>query len=143
MALKKSEQRLLMILGAVVIVFVFNQFVCGSGNKKPKNQPQREAAVKTKKAAGAQTADASDISKKRYDSWGRDPFLPKGSAYASSKPSLKCQGMFWKSGKPYVLINNYVLGEGDSQGGITVDKIEGRRISGKRDGTSFTLIWKG
>ncbi|NQT26738.1 hypothetical protein HQ585_15385 [candidate division KSB1 bacterium] len=143
MALKKSEQRLLIILGAVVAVFVFNQFVCGSNKKKPaKRRPARTASVNAR-SSQTEAVNETEISKKTYESWGRDPFLPKGAAYTRPKVTLRCQGMFWKSGKPYVLINNYVLSVGDTQGGITVDKIEGRRIQGRRDGKSFTLTWKG
>jgi len=111
MALKKSEQRLLIILGAVVAVFVLNQFVCGSNKKKPaKRRPARTASVNAR-SSQTEAVNETEISKKTY--------------------------------KPYVLINNYVLSVGDTQGGITVDKIEGRRIQGRRDGKSFTLTWKG
>jgi len=143
MALKKSEQRLLIILGVVVAVFVFNQFVCGSNKKKPaRKRPRRTASVNARTSQSNAPSDV-DNPKQTYESWGRDPFIPKGTSYARPRSTLRCQGMFWNSGRPYVLINNYILGVGDTQGGITIDRIEGRRIYGKRDGKAFTLTWKG
>ena len=152
MALKKSEKRLLGLLGVVIVIFLVDRFVIGSGDD--------EAPVE---ATGARIAQASRlvqaaVTKKEtpatanqnayYASWGRNPFSVSRSAAASAAASEqrgsspKLNGIFWKQGKAFVLINDSVLGEGEENKGIRIERIEGTEVLCRQGGRSFTLHWR-
>ena len=152
MALKKSEKRLLGLLGVVAVVFLVDRFILSSGGDEPQatDTKPKVAAVnqllksKATKAVPAKKASLSVV----YTTWGRNPFSAPRSASTSStagsqstqqaeKPELK--GIFWKKGKAYVLIDDAVLGEGEENKGVRVEKIEETEVLCRRGGRSFTL----
>lgn len=157
MALKKSEKRLLGILGVVAVVFVINQFVCSSKDKttQPKKAEKAVSPTEVAKAVSSNLASSTVLPKKSssgsqrryFETWGRDPFSVwkggTGSVSGSKKKRKKpvLNGIFWKEGKAYVLINDDIMGEGEEKGGIRVEKIEDGRVLCSSGGRSFTLLW--
>jgi len=164
MVLKKSEKRLVTILGLAIVVFLLDRFVLSSGSKKaPKGKSTVSAAsvLGTTAAAGKSGSTGSmpsakpDVEPKTYEGWGRDPFvLPSSHAGVSasasptgakseSSPSLPVlKGMFWKGGRAYVLIDDVVLGEGEEKKGIRVEKINGMEVLCRQGSRQFTLHWR-
>jgi hypothetical protein len=163
MALKKSEKRLLMILGMAVAFFLLDRFVLSSGSKKPakgKSTVSKASVLGTAAVAGGSGSTVSvqptksDTAPKVYEGWGRDPFVLPGSvtgagttsaskAKSESQPVLpKLKGMFWKEGRAYVLIDDAVLGEGEEKKGIRVEKINGMEVLCRQGNRQFTLHWR-
>jgi type II secretory pathway component PulC len=58
------------------------------------------------------------------------------------KIDVVLKGIFWEAGKAYVLIDDYVLSEGEEEGGIKVEKIEGKNVICRKGGRQFTLQWR-
>jgi hypothetical protein len=161
-ALKKNEKRLLMILGVAVLGFFIDRFVISSKGKdvSPQETESDKEAIRVVDNTqlinsvnrGSASAAAVKLQVKRFDTWGRDPFeiskLTSKVGYSStskrkgkvSKPVLK--GIFWKKGKPYVLIDDNVLSEGEEKGGIRVKRIQGTEVLCYRGSQSFTLHWR-
>jgi type II secretory pathway component PulC len=80
-------------------------------------------------------------------SWGRDPFTivkppPPPKKIPPLKVDVVLKGIFWEAGKAYVLIDDYVLAEGEEGGGIKVEKIEGKNVICRKGGRQFTLHWR-
>jgi hypothetical protein len=157
MALKKSEKRMLIILGVVVIVVVIFKLVDKPKNKKPTQQSVQNAQTQNQanvNTAPKQPGSLNGVSSKKnvvydqYNEWGRDPFTivrppPK---VPKKKPPVKIdvvlKGIFWKDGRAYVLIDDYVLGEGEEEGGIKVERIQGMNVICRKGGRQFTLQWR-
>jgi hypothetical protein len=53
----------------------------------------------------------------------------------------KLKGLFWKEGKAFALIDDMVIGEGEEDGGVRVERIEGTEVLCRRGSRSFTLHW--
>lgn len=158
MTLKKSEKRLLVFLGIVVVVFFFDRFVGLPVGKKAETDKEslKTQAAKTvfpkSMLSGNLSRPNSDSMRRRFESWGRDPFSGSSStstvrgATASSgkggksKPELR--GIFWKQGKPYVLINDIILSEGEEKNGLRVERVEGTEVLCSQGSRSFTLHWR-
>lgn len=149
MALKKSEKRLLGILGIAVIIFLLDQFVFSAGKKG-----QTVVQAKTSKAKPKVTAvrSFSERGAKHFESWGRDPFAINTAASGSTPtyelnpesrpkpPELK--GMFWKDGKSHVIINDVILGEGEEQAGLKIHSIKGTEVLCSQGSRMYTLHWR-
>jgi hypothetical protein len=155
-ALKKSEKRLLGLLGVVVIVFLFNQFVLSAGkNKKDggvENQSNtRTAALLNAGTAGESSVASAELGAMRFDSWGGDPFthsasLNEGSSSSGDKNTKQSKhvlkGIIWKNGKAYVLVGDQILGEGEEHGGLRIERVDGTEVLCRQGGRSFTLHWR-
>ena len=158
MALKKSEKRMLVLLGIVVVVAGFYKFVIDKPKTKnvpPARKNMKPAEVKQTIKKDPALADdkedknvTSNIIFEQYDEWGRDPFTivkpppPKPKPKPPPPPKVVLKGIFWKQGRAYVLIDDYVLGEGEEEGGIKVMKIEGKNVICRKGGRQFTLQWR-
>ncbi|HHS12541.1 MAG TPA: hypothetical protein ENN03_02100 [bacterium] len=151
MALKKSEKRLLMLLGVAVAVFVFDKFILG-GDKKPPPDPKKMQTVQTRSgdASSVQTQErrktAANHQAVQYESWGRDPFMPvvnetvqESSVRRSLESKHKLKGILWNEGRAYVLIDDLVLSEGESKEGILLRRISGNAAYCSKGGRTFTL----
>ena len=144
MTLKKSEKRLLIILGVAVLFFLFDRlFLSSKSNDTP--SPATDLAsrfVPVSKTAAPETA--AESLRKRYMTWGRDPFFY--SAGSSTKEQQrkrpKLNGLFWRQGKAYALVNDTILGEGEANKGLRVEKIEGTEVLLSEGSRSFTLYWR-
>ena len=159
MALKKSEKRLLGLMGIVAFVFFIDRFVCSSGDTK--GGSQKGGATATVQA-GVSIPDVASVlsptqqgvaSQRRFDSWGRDPFSSAGStgstgvwsdddAGAKGGKRAVLNGIFWKQGKAYVMIDGDILSEGEEKNGLRVEKVEERKVYCSKGGRSFTLYWR-
>ena len=152
MELKKSEKRLLMILGLAVSVFLIDQLVL-----KPKGQKSNQNTHPVQAASGNQVAavQSPPLRGQQFDTWGRDPFTPvstprRGSVSSSASVStqksdttqLALKGIVWKEGKAFALIGEHVIGEGDEEQGIKVEKIEGMEVLCRQGTRMFTLYWR-
>lgn len=152
MTLKKSEKRLLGLMGIVVVFFLVDRFVLNSGDEEPEpiSKPRTAAAAAFKKLAGGSSGSAKVIEtdKQNFASWGRDPFASSVSTVSASRAKSakrsmpKLEGMFWKQGRAFVLINDIVLSEGEEDKGIRVEKINGTEVLCTQGGRTYTLHWR-
>ena len=149
MQLKKSEKRMLIVLGVVVAVAVPFQLL--TGRKKPAVvQKTREQISETVSRVGlgpvpSRTA-GRPLAAERFDSWGRDPFASpeierEKIAAQRAAARLVLKGIFWTDGKPFAMINDVVLSEGEEKKGIRVERIEGRKVVCRRGGQTANLQW--
>ncbi|HDQ44074.1 MAG TPA: hypothetical protein ENN17_01075 [bacterium] len=149
MALKKSEKRILVILGVVIAIFLLDRFVLSGGDKKEPPRPattrETRRTVTTPAEEPVQKREAGP--KVRYDNWGRDPFTfldpTRQQTAAQLEASLDLKGIIRKGGKIFVLINGYIIAEGEEKEGIRVERIEGNQVFCVKDGRRITLEWKG
>lgn len=151
MALKKSEQRLLIILGAVLVVFLINQFVLSGGDDKKGATPKTTAAQNIKNTMAKTLGDTEEEkeviqAKVLYDTWGRNPFRNQKLAARSVDDipgGLVLKGIIRKGSRVYALINNSILTVGQEEEGIRVVSIEGKEVVCQANGKRITLQWKG
>ena len=152
MTLKKSEKRLIIILGIFLFAFLFDRFILSPGKDNETAPPtdtvdfqaSNNQKLQMEMAALAKKVKKSTSKDVKYDAWGRDPFnTPKSSSTVGKKRrKIELKGIFWKNGKGYVLINSYILREGEEKGGIKVEKIESEKVTCRSEGRSFTLQWR-
>ena len=159
MALKKSEKKLLVILAIVVVAAVINFMLEGSAKKKKIAQQTEKHLQQSQVVSGTSNLPETtapkkelDVSYKTFDNWGKDPFAPivtsksrlgsKKKSAQSLKAKHEIKGFFWKNGKAYVLIDDFVFGEGDENNGLSVEKIEGMTVRCQEMNQSFTLNWR-
>ncbi len=158
MALKKSEKRLLIILGIAAAVFLVDKFIIEKKKKDaPAPQAQQNAPVPQAEIA-LKTPPKSSSIRTVYNGWGKDPFyLPQKDHTGSSAgaaavkapqkseiktaPLPELKGMFWKEGKTYVLIGDAVIAEGEENEGLKIEKVEGKTVFCRQGNRSFTLFW--
>jgi len=163
MKLKKSEKRMLIILGVVVVAVIIFQLVTGGKEKTDTNvattQPSSTQNVvsspsvdqtKTQQQPGKKPKD-----KKMYNTWGDNPFSVSSQQKkivsvstadtAETKreelPKHKFLGVFETVTKKYALIDDLIIAEGDAKEGIAVLKIEENRVICRKKGKTFTLYW--
>jgi len=158
MALTKRDKRSLMILGGFLVLVVLYFVIFGSGDKKP---PASQASNPIMNTGGAKAGTAVAVQPNSagkppeavvYKDWGRDPFnskvkverkeAQKAKARAKSVPVLKVQAIFWREGKPFVLVNDEVMGEGQQSNGIRIEKIESDKVQYRRGGRTYTALWR-
>ncbi len=164
MALKKSEKRLLIILGVVVIGFLIYQFVLSGGKENNVIQQNVQNVAPTQVKSNTLLAGVVspnpveaniELPMEYFESWGRDPFflidnkpVPATSSNngsvttKESKPKPVLKGIFWKSNKPYVLLDDLILSEGEEAEGIKVEKVNGSEVLCSQGSQSFTLYWR-
>ncbi len=152
MALKKSEKRLLIILGVAVFGFLFDRFILSGGdeNDAAANIIQNGNQNQNILLAGVVSPDPVAASKedpqsKQLETWGRDPFSLINSGNNSntegqSRPLLK--GIFWNQDKPYVLINDLILSEGEEAEGVRIKEIREEEVLCYQGSQLFTLHWR-
>jgi len=160
-ALKKSEKRLLIILGIAVVSFLFNRFVLSKGQENNVIQQNVQNITQTQVKSNTLLADVVspnpvganiELPMEYFESWGRDPFflndtrlVASGSSPVSkkeSKPKPVLKGIFWKANKPYVLLDDHILSEGEEVEGTRVEKINGSEVLCSQGSQSFTLYWR-
>ena len=163
MTLKKSEKRLLIILGIVVSVFLVDQFILSSEKEetappgarlKEKGSQILKTAAPTSPAPGiGSRSGPSSLAQVHFSDWGGNPFSggkPATSARGLSSGSKKkeeikkpeLQGFFWKQGKAFVLVDNIILSEGEEKDGIKINRIHEREVLCSKSGQTFTLYWR-
>jgi len=160
--LKKSEKRLVVILGIVSAVFLFDRFVLSSdeeesstlkpGAKGINSLLSATALSKLRTTQAAVQLPTFRVEGKQFATWGRNPFSgPKSTSEvkrmataarnrARQNPTL--QGFFWKQGKTYVMVNDAVLTEGEEKDGLRIEKIRDKEVLCSQGGRTFTLYWR-
>lgn len=158
MALKKSEKRLLIILGIAVLIFIFDRFVLSKGDKESeaikKSPPKKvvSTVIPSTKSSVTTPRLSSKTQLKRFEEWGKDPFSVNrfqttaevNASYEKkvAKTSEKLKGIFWREGKAFVLINDSIIGEGEENKGLKVEKINGTEVLCSRGNRTFKLYWR-
>lgn len=85
-------------------------------------------------AGEALAADARQARRSEYASWGRNPFLTK--EIFLQKKTLGLSGVIWDSTNPRAIIDNTIVGVGDSVSGARVVEIRKSSVvlnDGERD----------
>lgn len=162
MALKKSEKRMLIILGIVALGFLIDRVFLTDGEKekKVKDSPKKSAAQKINDMVLNKQVNNTDnikkpvkilSSKMQFDNWGRDPFSKlqnrkKDKIIDTAKtkivyPKRVLKGFFTRGNKLYVLIDKLVLAEGEEKEGLKVLKIENNVVYCRELNRTFTLYW--
>ncbi len=159
MTLKKSEKRLLVILGIVVAVFLVDQVFLSSGDEDDaapspgltdNNTKIVQSIVLQTNGGQGVVQQGSMIPKKYFDSWGRDPFASRQITAMATRASQKkaekalpvLRGFFWKKGRAYVLIDEEILTEGEEKNGLRVERIREKEVLCSQGNRTFTLHWR-
>jgi hypothetical protein len=158
MALKKSEKRLLIVLGVALVVFLFDRFVLSAKKKEdPQIQPPASESISQDLAVNQlnpATPTPIQVQKRvlagnleNFEDWGRDPFnlnaknrLSGLSVKKPVRPVLN--GIFLKDGQSYALINDLIFHEGEEKNGIKVEKIKEMEVLCTQGKSTFTLSWR-
>jgi hypothetical protein len=78
-----------------------------------------------------------------HSTWGRDPFTPllgdQEIPRKTGDDNLSLSAISWKGGEAVVLINDFVLREGESADGVEVVEIHPSSVVLKQDGERITL----
>ena len=179
MALKKSEKRLLGLLGVVLLIFLLDRFVLG-GDKKAKTAAAPKGAVKSAvnasgvKAAVPKKAVEGNMARVVFKGWKKDPFaysyanelkkkntrgrpgvinrspqqnqqVQKTQQTAAKKEEKKgpvLNGILWKDGRGFALIDGIIMEEGEEREGLEVIKIRGSKVICRKGNRTFTLEWR-
>ena len=185
MALKKSEKRLLIILGIAVVVFIVDRFFLG-GDDKPKPAAKPAGAPRTVTAANspgktaqpqAKAAPVKPGAQVHYSTWKTDPFAysyalemqkqeQRPSRTTQARPARAGQpvqtavnptvkeeekeeekgpvlnGIFWKDGKAFALIDGIIMEEGEEREGLKVIAIRGSEVVCRKGNRTFTIEWR-
>lgn len=151
MALKKSEKRLLGLLGVVAFIFIMDTFVCSKGDDANKNNTVASRSASTiRKVTDNLTSrpavnQVAALPKERFENWGKDPFYVKSETQIVKKkiqvkkPNI--QGIFEKEGRTYVMVDDVIIEEGKSNNGLQIIAIDGNRITYNQNGRRYTLVW--
>ena len=157
MALAKRERTLLIVCAVILVGAGIYQFVLYPASQKKNapspgqtSVPQNVTAAKPNVAAASEpSAQKAVVVSKVYEDWGRDPFsysktLDAVVRKSVSKPKINrhLRGILWKEGKTYVIIDDLILGEGDEENGLKVERIEGSTVVCRENGRTFTLQLK-
>jgi hypothetical protein len=157
--MKKSEKRLLIVMGLAVVIFLVDRFVLGKkkdGDIKNSNLKTTASTVKPlsvlKSGKGSQSLNLAGKNKTKYfTDWGRDPFqisvkpptqIRTGEVQKVRIRKPKLKGIFWKQGKGYVLLDDLILAEGEEKRGIRVVSIGIKEVLCRKAGNLFTLYWR-
>ncbi|MFO7891163.1 MAG: hypothetical protein R6V04_12605 [bacterium] len=161
MALKKSEKRMLIILGIVVVIVIIFQVVTKDKDKQTTTKPSvakslnaPDNAMSSSTAQSQATQSSKKLGeRKTFDSWGDNPFSTssrqqrkKQSVSAETEaqnilPEHKFLGVFEALGKKYALIDDLIIAEGEIKEGIKVMKIEVNSVTCEERGKIFSLYW--
>jgi len=181
-ALKKSEKRLLIILGIVLAIFLMDRFIWSS-DEKAKKVTASAQAVKSgvKVPVNKGTVKNPNVpvggsgEKKYFSGWKTDPFAysyavelarqnqkrrpgnvnraqPKEQVAqndnAGSNEEKKenkgpvLNGVFWKEGKAFALIDGVIMEEGEEREGLKVLQIRGSEVICRKGNRTFTIQWR-
>jgi len=148
--LKKSEKMLMSVAGAMVVVFVINQFVCGKqAGPAPENAPapQPQVSESPRKPAGPSPSrrPLRRRSEVTFTGWGRDPFaeaflLAEFDSSATDSSDFVLKGVIWRGDEAYVLIGNAILKKGERRGDLVVLDIQKDRVVCQKRNRIVTLL---
>lgn len=156
--LKKSEKRMLIAIGVMVVALAWNpnhwfygkppgeasSATPGAGVEAAPAQPNASVAAK---GAPAIEAPGAAVRPRRepihFANWGRDPFVQvrRGQVDAAAVSGFKLGGISVRGNDCYALINSQIVREGDIIGGMTITRIEREKVILSKGGQSFALTW--
>ncbi|MBN2414448.1 hypothetical protein JXO52_01330 [bacterium] len=158
MALKKSEKRMLVFLGIVVVGAAVYQFVIyPASQEKPPEKPAGQTAQQGAQPGAPalnQTAavPATGPVERKYREWKRDPFYARPVAVAASRgggtksapkaPVVKTpvlSGILRNADGARAIIDNTVLAVGETKNGIHLVEIDGSTVICTKGNRTFTL----
>jgi hypothetical protein len=122
---KKLIALIILSIGAVISLI----YGITTPSKIRRDIARESNVVVSRSDEGAGTAVGRVIYTKRYRekttfrSWGRNPFIEKGSPAAQDTPRLTLNGIVWDKESPTAIINGEIVGVGDKIGKITVVSI--------------------
>jgi len=181
-ALKKSEKRLLIILGIVLAIFLMDRFIWSADKNKKQSVASAPVAKNTMQTPGNRSAvnnakvnvPAPGV-KRHFPGWKTDPFAysyavelarqnqkrrpgnvnraqPKEQVAqndnAGSNEEKKenkgpvLNGVFWKEGKAFALIDGVIMEEGEEREGLKVLQIRGSEVICRKGNRTFTIQWR-
>lgn len=149
MEVSKSQKRLLILLGVVVLYAAYD-FISNKDDYDKMYGGKKEIAVKTNPSdklhlmAAKQTRQITDIDMDfKRDPFFREDMVKKIVKYKkSTKPrarKLKLQAITYSQDNSFVMINDLILSEGEYVEGYIVEKIEKTRVRLSKNGKSIYL----
>ncbi len=150
MKLKKTEKIYLAVGGGLIVLLLIWTYAGGS-KQKPKPVKASDAdVVNSVKSTVAGNPSANNTDRKmHFENWGRDPFMDRYTRMANAEKAeddavgkLVVKGVFYRGGKPRVLINDIVLGEGEEKDGLYVESIGDHVVRCRKGNKWLTLTWK-
>lgn len=157
MALKKSEKRMLVFLGIVVVAAAVYQFVIYPASQEkteetPAATPVAQGGEAARSEAGqpAVTPPVNKPIERKYTEWKRDPFFARPVAApvtrsTKSKPKAPVikrpvlSGILVNAGGSQAIIDNTVLAVGETKNGIHLIEIDGSKVICTKSNRTFTL----
>jgi len=149
MAVTKSQKRLFILLGIVVLYAAYD-FISNKEDYDKMYAGEKEIVVQTNPSdklqlkALQQTRQITDIDMNfKRDPFFRDDMVKKIVQYKKRlKPkarSLKLQAITYSDANSFVMINDLILTEGEYVEGYIVEKIEKTRVRLSKNGKSIYL----
>jgi len=150
MALKKNEKILLAVGGSLVaLMLIWTYAGSGDDDKTAKKIIPKNVVQNVKeKILSSDSKKLESKSKIRFDSWGRDPFRDmyrKSAAVVQEEnyvKNLQVKGIIYRNNRPYVLINDLILTEGQEKEGLYIERITQNQVLCRKGGKVLTLTWK-
>lgn len=149
--LAKREKVLLGVAGIILLFFLVDRLVCGSGSKRNADKLAPQIQEEVAKIPDTAVPSPKLISKQKsieikfpISNWGRDPFLglpqeAREDTISAKGPYLSFKAISWKDGVAYVLINDIIMKEGEEKNGIQLLQVKKDRIVCRKGGKVFTL----
>jgi len=178
-ALKKSEKRLLGMLGVVLVIFLLDRFIWSADKKEEQTVPPQVVKKGAVIVPGANSADPKTavVKKKQertvFRGWKKDPFAYSYAKELAKKNTRRIQrtanrgtgqsqqtqkgqqtekkeeekgpvlnGILWKNGKAFALIDGVIMEEGEEREGLRVVKIRGSEVICRKGNRTFTIQWR-
>ena len=123
-----KNKRNLIFLGTVLLVVIW-VWTSASARKKGRSASFPKPPV---------AEQASPKVKTQFSDWGRNPFMLPGELSESVR-GLMLDGIVWDNEKPYAIINNQVLGIGDTVGRSRITAITETAVTLEEDGNAFSI----
>ena len=148
MVVTKSQKRLFILLGAVVLYaaydFISNKDDYENMYAGKKQVVQSKPSKNVQLMATQETRRIADLDMDfKKDPFFRDDLVKKVVKYRKSiKPKtkpLKLQAITYSDANSFVMINDLILSEGEYVEGYVVEKIEKTRVRLSKDGESMYL----
>lgn len=149
--LKKREKMLVGSAVSSLVIFLFNQFVCGSGEQVPEQLVQQAVASANKavheqpvRKNGGGDRPPRKVKRTQFASWGRDPFYEAGrlaemDSTRADSGSFVLRGIIWKGKDAHALIGDAILKKGESNGEFKVLDIQEDKVVCKKGTKVITL----
>jgi len=126
--MRNKKVVILIILGAfAVLSLIYGIFTPSKGRRIASVTPSSEIVKKSADIQSPGKTAGIDRRAKRtkFTTWGRNPFIPKETASASS---LNLKGIMWNDKNPRAMVGDAVVGNGDKIGDNIVVEVKKDRV---------------